>query len=168
MDQLFDAYLRNQKMINNLAAFVTEENRHVKPSEDGMALDEQLAHLQNTRRFWLSSTGSTELDAIGRNYRQVSEDNWVPIDSLDEMRSNLDKSAQAVINLTRRLLDEGATICGAYDHPLYFLQHMVWHDGYHFALIHLALRNAGVEISEDWEEANVWGLWRDESRLSWD
>ncbi|MEZ5162818.1 MAG: hypothetical protein R2688_03510 [Fimbriimonadaceae bacterium] len=31
-----------------------------------------------------------------------------------------------------------------YDHPIYFLQHMVWHDGYHFSSLMQCLRNGGA------------------------
>jgi hypothetical protein len=40
---------------------------------------------------------------------------------------------------------------------------MVWHDGWHVGLIFLALRLNGQEPREEWEEPNVWGLWRTES-----
>ena len=44
-----------------------------------------------------------------------------------------------------------------------FLQHMVWHDGWHVGLIFLALRLNGQEPPEEWEEPNVWGQWRTET-----
>jgi hypothetical protein len=37
---------------------------------------------------------------------------------------------------------------------------MVWHEGYHAGLILLALRNAGQEPTEEWDEYNIWALWR--------
>ena len=50
-----------------------------------------------------------------------------------------------------------------YDNPIPFLQHMVWHDGWHVGLIFLALRLNGQEPPEEWEEPNVWGQWRTET-----
>jgi hypothetical protein len=37
---------------------------------------------------------------------------------------------------------------------------MIWHEGWHVGLIFLALRLAGEEPKQEWEEANVWGEWR--------
>jgi uncharacterized damage-inducible protein DinB len=164
MEHVFRSFERNQLMLDALAGFVTEQNRHTKPSEDGMPLDRQLAHVHNTRLWWLSTIDKEAEAALPESFVKEGDD-YVPIDSLDDLRNYLQLSATAVVDVTKRLIDQGAEVVGPYDHPTYFLEHMLWHDGYHFALIHLALRNAGVEISEEWEEENVWGRWRDESRI---
>jgi uncharacterized damage-inducible protein DinB len=54
----------------------------------------------------------------------------------------------------------GSQKCGNYDHPVHYLQHMVWHEGWHAGLIVLALRLAGHEPSEETESALVWNQWR--------
>lgn len=59
-------------------------------------------------------------------------------------------------------LGKGVTQFGWYDNPVLFIQHMVWHEGWHIGLIFLALRLAGQEIPEEWEETKVWGEWRTE------
>ncbi len=37
---------------------------------------------------------------------------------------------------------------------------MVWHEGWHAGIILLALRLNGREPAEQWEETNLWGIWR--------
>jgi uncharacterized damage-inducible protein DinB len=138
---------------------VTEELKHAKPSEDGMPIYEQFAHIHNTRRFWLSQTSPAHLEGYGKSYVQAG-DEWEAVQDLAQLRSLLKASAKAVRDATAQAMAEGKTQFGGYDHPLFFLQHMIWHEGYHFALVSLALRLAGAEPSEEWEEANVWGLWR--------
>ena len=72
----------------------------------------------------------------------------------------LDDSASAVRQALAEALQEGRVKVGGYDHPVFFLQHLVFHEGWHIALIFLAFRLAGQEIPEEWEEARVWGEWR--------
>ena len=160
LDTLLDSWDRQCQIIDNLFELVAEDNKQAKPSEDGMPIVEQFAHIHNTRRFWLSQTDPTFLEGYGKSYVQVADDDWQPVQDLAQMRSLLKASAKAVRSATEKALREGKSQFGGYDHPVYFLQHMIWHEGYHFALISLALRLAGNEPSEEWEEANVWGLWR--------
>jgi|GEM_PF-4118545 len=79
--------------------------------------------------------------------------------SLDLIREQLALSALAVDDA----LEQGLAHAGPfspYDHAIYFLQHLVWHEGYHAGLLLLALRNVGREPSEMWQEQHIWELWR--------
>jgi uncharacterized damage-inducible protein DinB len=160
LDVLLESWDRQCTILDNLFELVTEDLKGKKPSPDGMPVFEQFAHVHNTRRFWLSKTDPAFLEGYGRSYVQVSEDDWQPIEDLGELRALLKHSARAVRGATEKAVKEGKSRFGGYDHPVLFLQHMLWHEGYHFALVVLALRLAGAEPSEEWEEAHVWGLWR--------
>jgi uncharacterized damage-inducible protein DinB len=46
-----------------------------------------------------------------------------------------------------------------YDHPLLFLQHMIWHDGYHHGQIKLALKLAGHPFDDEQIGALTWDVW---------
>ena len=161
IDRLLESFDRNCLILDNLSALVTPENSHQKPSEDGMPLYHQLAHVHVVRQSWLVQFSAKHAALLGNTYSQNGEE-WVPITDLNEIRHQIKLSAKAVRDAVEEKINEGAEKVGPYDHPVMFLQHMLWHDGYHFALIHLGLRLAGVEITEIWEEKNVWGIWRDE------
>jgi uncharacterized damage-inducible protein DinB len=162
LDILLDSWDRQCTIIDNLFELVNDGNKNARPSEDGMPIYEQFAHIHNTRRWWLNNTSPEHLEGYGRSYTQVSDDDWQPIQDLDELRALLKQSAKAVRDATEKAVKEGKTQFGGYDHPVYFLQHMLWHEGYHFALVSLALRLNGQEPTEAWEGEKVWGLWRHE------
>jgi len=46
-----------------------------------------------------------------------------------------------------------------YDHPLLFLQHMIWHEGYHHGQIKLALKVAGLAFDDEQIGPQTWGVW---------
>lgn len=50
-----------------------------------------------------------------------------------------------------------------YDHPILFLQHMLWHEAYHHGQIKLALKLAGRPISDDVAGPISWGVWMDKT-----
>jgi uncharacterized damage-inducible protein DinB len=46
-----------------------------------------------------------------------------------------------------------------YDHPILFLQHMIWHEGYHHGQIKLALKLAGRTMSNEEAGPLTWRVW---------
>jgi len=53
-----------------------------------------------------------------------------------------------------------------YDHPILFLQHMIWHEGYHHGQIKLALKMAGRPISDQQAGPVTWSVWMDKKPVS--
>lgn len=154
---LLDSWDRQCRIVSSVASLVDEANRSVRPSPDGWPLDAQLAHIHQVRRYWLSRFSPKHAEGLGR----VFKDGWEnPIDDLGAIKSELDRSAKAVRDAVAEGIEAGGAPAGGYDHPVIFLQHMVWHEGWHVGLLMLGLRVAGQEPPEEWEEPNVWGQWR--------
>ncbi|MGV3615772.1 MAG: DinB family protein [Fimbriimonas sp.] len=156
---LLDSWDRQCRIVDAVASKVDESNRGVKPSEDGWPLFHQLAHIHLVRRYWLSQIDPERGKALGESFT----DGWTtPIEDLDAIKALLKESAVAIRQAVREHLEKGTGAVGGYDHPVLFLQHMIWHEGWHVGLIFLGLRLAGQEPAEEWEEAHVWGEWRTE------
>lgn len=159
VDALLDSWDRQCRIVSAVAAKVDEGNRQVRPSDDGWPLDFQLAHVHQVRRHWLGEIDRERAAALPKTFLSGWEG---PIDDLDEIRRALEASALAVREAMREALTTGRMSTAAYDHPVLFLQHMVWHEGWHVGLLMLGLRRAGQEPYEEWEEANLWSHWRTE------
>lgn len=162
LDQILESWDRQAQMLVNLCTLVTDENRKTKSSPDGWPIDEHLCHVHDTRYYWIGQAAPGKGKEIGEVYEKVGEE-WQPIPDLEEIKRQLPISAKSVREAVREAILAGSVEAGPYSSPIMFLQHMLWHEGYHFSLILLALRNAGCEPSEDWEDVNVWGLWRTSS-----
>jgi uncharacterized damage-inducible protein DinB len=159
VDALLDSWDRQCRIVEAVASRIDEGNRNVKPSEDGWPLYHQLAHIHLVRRYWLSQVSPERGAALPETFI----DGWTtPIQDLDAIKASLKESAVAIREGMRELLKNGTGAVGGYDNPVLFLQHMVWHEGWHVGLIFLGLRLNGQEPLEEWEEAHVWGEWRTE------
>lgn len=160
---LLDSWDRQCRIVNAVASKVTESNKHVKPSEDGMSLDGQLAHMHNTRKYFLKDVAPEFAAELGRSY---ADDQGTPIADVDALKAMVVESGKAVRAAVKSALEKGGGPMSGphatYENPLLFIQHMVWHEGWHVGLILLALRLAGQEPPEEWEEEKVWGEWRTE------
>lgn len=153
-----ESWRRQCACLNDVASLVTEDVAHVKPSEDGKPLFEQLCHVQAVRLGWFNNVTETEHTNLSWLYTEEG-DNWIPATDLTEIRSQLQRSGEEIEKWLTTALPEGKP-SGGYDHPAFFLQHMVWHEGWHIGLILLGLRLAGKEPTDEWEEAHLWGRWR--------
>jgi uncharacterized damage-inducible protein DinB len=157
LEQLLDSWDRQARIVKSVASKIDESNRHLKPSEDGWPLDHQLAHIHLVRRFWLSNVDPERSARLQSSF----SDGWeTPITDLDLIKSLLDDSAREIRESVREMVTKGSGKVGGYDNPVLFLQHMVWHEGWHVGLIFLALRLAGQEPTDEWSEQHVWGEWR--------
>ena len=47
----------------------------------------------------------------------------------------------------------------AYDHPILFLQHFVWHEGYHHGQIKVALKAVGRAFDDEEIGQVTWDVW---------
>lgn len=158
-DALLDSWDRQCRIVEAIAGRIDESTRKLLPSPDGWSLDKHLAHIHETRYFWLSKVSPERAKDLPDAFK---EDGATPIDDLDEIKAALKPSVQAIREAMEELLVGDGTPVGGYDHPVLFLQHMVWHEGWHVGLLMLGLRLAGHEPPQEWEEANVWGEWRTE------
>jgi len=156
---LLDSWDRQCLIVNTVAEKIDESNRHLKPSEDGWPLDRQLAHIHKVRHFFLTNISPERGAAIGDSFVEGWE---TPISDLGHIKSLLKQSGVEVREAVAEALSNGVSKIGWYDNPVLFLQHMVWHEGWHVGLIFLGLRLGGQELPEEWEEASVWGHWRTE------
>jgi len=156
---LLDSWDRQARIVNAVATLVNESNKNVKPSQEGWPLYEHLAHIQLVRKYWMGQLDEQRMKSLADLYNGGWSD---PIDDLGAIRKALDESGRAVREAVEKALKDGKEKVGGYDNPVLYLQHMVWHDGWHVGLIFLGLRNNGEEPPEEWEEKNVWGEWRTE------
>lgn len=152
---LVDSWQRQCAIIDNLASLLDEKLLLAKPSEDGWPIADHLRHLTKCRRYWLGMATGKQWEDLAHLFEgQVPDGNDLAV-----IRTELAASRDELsIWLRENMAHEGSA--GPYDHPVFFLQHMMWHEGWHAGLIMLALRLAGSEPPEEWEDPHIWGKWR--------
>ena len=158
-DDFLDSWDRQCEILASVASLLTDANKHFRPSPDSWTIDRHLAHLHNTRTYFLSQVAPD----LAADLKTIKDEDEV---SLEEIRTALEVSGRAIREVISTGLEAGGPLSGGYvtyENPVLLLQHMVWHEGWHVGLIFLALRINGQEPPEEWEEPNVWGKWRTET-----
>lgn len=146
--------------LSNLASLMNEDLLKVKPSDDGWTLAEHFAHVKECRIGWLQDATGKSVDGNVPLYEKIGEV-WVATTDFPLIMSQLANSQAAIATWMKQAMADGTQKAGSYDHPVMYLQHMIWHEGWHAGLIMLALRLAGAAPTEEWEELNLWANWRD-------
>jgi uncharacterized damage-inducible protein DinB len=158
-EQLLNTWNANTAIVNNIASLIDDSIFDVSPAPGEFSAGYHLCHMHGVRMGWLSEVSpeaAVGIDPILERWDSP------PVRDLPRVRAALAASGEAVGKATRDLLESGATETGPYKNPVFFLQHMLWHDGWHCGLLMLCLRLAGREPGEEWEEPNVWSFWRTE------
>lgn len=156
---LLDSWDRQCRILDNLIGTLDERLLAARPSDDGWSVATHLAHLLEVRAYWLRNASGQPWPELLELMPDAGGEWNTPIE-LNQIREQHQAGHQAVRKWMTQALETGITQAGNYAHPVHFLEHMIWHDGYHFGLLMLALRRAGAEPTDEWEEENVWGLWR--------
>ena len=91
--------------------------------------------------------------------QQFPEDQWRDERDPDRLAQLLDVSARAVRLAVKSRIEADQHMDLHYDHPVLFLQHMLWHEGYHHGQIKLALKAAGCPISDAEAGPLTWRVW---------
>jgi len=160
-EALLESWDRQAAIVNTIASLVQPTHLNFRPAPSETTVAFHLCHIHEVRYFWLNKVSPEHAKDLGDVFVQVDDD-WEPITDLTVIREQLALSGRKVGEAVRELLARDVQSVGGYDHPALFLQHMVWHDGWHVGIIMLALRVGGFEPSEEWEEEHIWGQWRAE------
>jgi len=159
IEAFLDSWDRQCRIVLAVASRIDESNKNFKPSEDGWPIYQHLAHMHGTRRYFLGQLDEEAQKALPSTFAG----SWdKTIDDLDAIKKALELSSAAVREAVEKRIQAGNEKAGFYDNSMLYIQHLIWHEGWHVGLIFLALRVNGQEPPEEWEEANVWSEWRTE------
>jgi uncharacterized damage-inducible protein DinB len=156
LEALLDSWDRNNTILVNLLLNVPEGGLEVRATQDGPSVAEMFTHMHYVRLVFISED-APDLTT------EVPTDEWVEERNPDRIAELLNKSAKAVREAVQSRMETGQNMKLHYDHPILFLQHMIWHEGYHHGQIKLALKLASRAISDDKAGPITWHVWMDKT-----
>lgn len=152
LDALLDSWDRNNTILVNLLRIVPAVGLTVRASPTGPSVAELFFHIHYVRLVFVSEDAPEFAVSVPEQEWGVEED---PI----RLTQLLNESARALRNAVKNKVEVGRDMDQHYDHPILMLQHMIWHEGYHHGQIKLALKLAGLPISDEQVGPATWGVW---------
>jgi uncharacterized damage-inducible protein DinB len=159
LEALLDSWDRNNTILVNLLRAIPSGTLDVKATEGSPTVAEMFTHIHYVRLVFISEDApefATELP----------KEEWARERNPDRIVEMLNGSAKAVRDAVAGRLKSGKAMDLHYDHPILFLQHMIWHEGYHHGQIKLALKLAGTPISNKQAGPLTWRVWMNKTKMS--
>lgn len=152
LDALLDSWDRNNRILVNLLAAIPEGGFEAKAAEGSPSVAELFAHIHYVRLVFVSEDAPEFAGPL-----PAAE--WTAEHDPARMAEMLNESGRAVRDAVKSRIQTGRQMNLHYDHPILFLQHMIWHEGYHHGQIKLALKVAGRPLSNKVAGPVTWRVW---------
>jgi len=156
LEALLDSWDRNNTILVNLLRAVPKGGLEARAMEGGPSVAEMFTHMHYVRLIFLS-------EDVPELASPLPEKEWRNERDPDRIVAMLNESARAVREAVKDRVETGQEMKEHYDHPILFLQHMVWHEGYHHGQIKLALKAAGKPFDDEAIGPVTWDVWMDKT-----
>ena len=156
LEALLDSWDRSNTILVNLLRALPDGGLEVRAMEEGPSIAQLFMHVHHVRLVFAFE------DAPDVGGTPPGEE-WVDECDPGRIAQKLNESAMVVRNAVRSRVETGRAMNLHYDHPILFLQHMLWHEGYHHGQIKLALKLAGRAMTDDEAGPLTWHVWMDKS-----
>ena len=152
LDAVLDSWDRNNTILVNLLRVLPDGALEVRATEGSPSVAQLFTHIHYVRMVFVQEDAP---EFAG----DVPEHEWEAERDPGRIARMLDESAKAVRDAVAGRLASGRGMDRHYDHPVLLLQHMVWHEGYHHGQIKLALKLAGMPLTDRQVGPGSWGVW---------
>lgn len=159
LEVLLDSWDRNNTILVNLLRALPEGGLDARVMEGSPSVAEMFMHMHYVRLVFVAEDAPEF--AV-----EVPKGEWRSERDRTRMAQMLNESAKVVRDAVKGRLETGKEMNLHYDHPILFLQHMIWHEGYHHGQIKLALKAAGRSFEDEEIGRVTWDVWMDKSSSS--
>lgn len=152
LDDLLDSWDRSNRILVNLLRAIPAGGLEARAMPGSPGVAQMFTHIHYVRLVFIAEDAP---DLAG----ETPSGEWVDERDPDRIAAMLESSARAVREVVRDRMESGRPMALHYDHPMLFLQHMLWHEGYHHGQIKLALKLAGLPLADRAAGPLTWGVW---------
>ena len=154
LEVLLDSWARNNTILTNLLYGLPKGGLEACASADSPTVAEQLTHIHYVRLVFV-------LEDAPEFSKELPAEEWIAEHDPVQIAQMLNDSARAVADAVRSKVEARQEMSQHYDHPILFLQHMIWHEGYHHGQIKLALKVEGIPMVDEVAGPLTWCVWMD-------
>jgi len=152
LEALLDSWDRNNTVLVNLLRALPEGGLEARAMEGSPSIAEMFTHIHFVRLVFV-------LEDAPEFARSLPEEEWAAERDPDRIVQMLNDSAKVVRDALKNGVEAGRDMKLHYDHPILMLQHMIWHEGYHHGQMKLALKVAGLPMTDQEAGPVTWDVW---------
>ena len=152
LEDLLDSWDRNNTILVNLLRALPVGGLEARAMEGSPSIAEMFTHIHFVRLVFV-------LEDAPEFARRLPEEEWAAERDPDRIAQMLNDSAKVVRDALKNGVEAGRDMKLHYDHPILMLQHMIWHEGYHHGQMKLALKVAGLPMTDQEAGPVTWDVW---------
>ena len=152
LEALLDSWDRNNTILVNLFRPLPEGGLEARAMEGSPSIAEMFTHIHFVRLVFV-------LEDAPEFARSLPEEEWATERDPDRIAQMLNDSAKVVRDALKNGVEAGRDMKLHYDHPILMLQHMIWHEGCHRGQMKLALKVAGLPMTDQEAWPVTWDVW---------
>ena len=156
LEALLDSWDRNNTILINLLRALPEGGLEARAIEGSPSVAQLFTHIHYGRLVIV-------FEDAPEFARDVPKEEWAAERDRNRLAQMLNESAQAVRDAVKSRVEAGREMNLHYDYPILFLQHMIWHEGYHHGQIKLVLKLAGHPMPDEQAGPLTWDVWMQRS-----
>jgi len=149
---LLGSWDRNNTILVNLLRALPEGGLEARAMESSPTVAQMFSHIHYVRLVFVSENAPEFA-------RPLPECEWQAESDPNRIAQMLNDSARVVRDAVKGRLETGRAMNQHFDHPILFIQHLIWHEGYHHGQIKLALKLAGRPITNEKAGPGTWRIW---------
>jgi len=153
LDAVLDSWDRNNTILINLLRCVPEGGLAARATESSPSVSEMFTHLHHERMV-------SVLEEAPEFAGKVPEKEWAVESDRERIVEMLTESAQRVRDAVKNRVETGKPMNLNYDHPILLIQLLIFHESYHHGQIKLALKLAGLQVTDELAGELTWDVWR--------
>jgi len=161
LEALLDSWDRNNTILVNLLRALSQGGLEVRAMEGSPSVAEMFTHIHYVRLIFVVED-APEFAPLSE--KDMPKEEWRAEHDAARIAQLLNESAKVVRDAVKGRLEAGRAMNLHYDHPILFLQHMIWHEGYHHGQIKLALKLAGRPLTNDVAGPLTWRVWMNKTK----
>ena len=156
LEVILDSWDRNNRILVNLLRALPAGGLEARGMPGSPSVAEMFTHMHFVRLIFLS-------EDVPEFASPLPPREWLNEPNPDRIAEELERSARAVRDALQSLIRSHQEMKLHYDHPLLYIQHMIWHEGYHHGQIKLALKVSGHPFEDQEIGPLTWDIWLDKT-----
>jgi uncharacterized damage-inducible protein DinB len=156
LEIILDSWDRNNRILVNLLRALPPGGLEARVMVGSPSVAEMFTHIHFVRLIFISED-APEFTT------QLPPREWLNEGNSNHIAEELDMSAKAVRDAVESRILHGQEMEVHCDHPLLYLQHMIWHEGYHHGQIKLALKMTRRPVDDEEIGPLTWDIWLDKT-----
>ncbi len=157
LEIILDSWDCNHRILVNLLRALPAGGLEARVMAGSPTVAEMFTHMHFVRLIFLS-------EDVPEFATPLPLREWLNEGDPERIAKELDRSAKAVRDAVESCIRRGQEMKVHYDHPLLYLQHMIWHEGYHHGQIKAALKMIGHPFDDEEIGPLTWDIWLDKTR----